>query len=86
MGNSNEMEWISVQERLPEPNNPRYETKTIIVSVHCDSWAHDKSMVFDWVTEDVRGKVISRFKWRDRLVIPQWVVTHWMPLPEKPNL
>jgi len=78
------MDWVNIKDRLPNVGKDDYDSESIIVFVHCDHWEKDKSMVFDWSTDTVRGKKVSRFKWRDRLIIPQWEVTHWMPLPNYP--
>ena len=65
--------WISVEDRLPEPEN-----EVIVL-------AKDKYIDIDQLTDDGEG---NYYWWKtDRVVI--WCeddkITHWMPIPELPK-
>ncbi len=72
------MEWISVEDRLPEPNKPYINvdghrvvnaTKELIVC------GHDNGVWVDYFDDEDLNE--------ERLL--ELGVTHWMPLPEPPK-
>ena len=74
-----EREWVSVEERLPKFNQD--------VLLY-DNWSDDiKSMRVGHLSE------INTYQCKDhQCTIPTWCggsdyynITHWMPLPDKPN-
>lgn len=83
------MEWISVNDRLPEQKRESISVCDGLISV-CHNEYHDVSnLVLVAVVNDV-GK---RFVGDDVLVDGEWVnypfpefdITHWMPLPSPPG-
>ena len=69
-------EWISVKDRLPEEDG-EYITMT-------NARGRSNGVLSQrYVTSTVRGKIMSRWWWNQRL--SPWLVTHWMPLPEPPK-
>lgn len=74
------MEWISVEDRLPELKGGTYASSDIVIVA---LEGRKQSDVMFYNREPVRGKATER--WRDRnLNIYRGKVTHWMPLPEPP--
>ena len=60
-------EWISVEERLPEPDTEVLARRSIGMDVEC----YHKEAGGYWSWDEYSGK---------------WRVTHWMPLPEPPEV
>ena len=81
------MEWISVEERLPEiERQSEYgHCKTFIAAVECDHWKKPEVWALQWESRKLRGEWIGRWKWNDRLFPSMWRVAHWMPLPAPPE-
>ncbi len=77
-----EMNWIPVEERLPELPDPKekYQSSKIEVLVTYEGCKGNKTTSMDFVKEFVRGKLKSRFYWNGKLSI--WNVIAWMPMPE----
>ena len=71
-------QWIKVTDRLPEESN----------SVLCYNGNHIRIGFLDKYFNMLDGKwtMMPRI-WKDSIRdnILEWDVTHWMPLPEKPN-
>lgn len=72
------MNWVRSEERLPVTD--KWLT-TFLVTVECDSWREPETMAMDWENTTVRGKKVSRWKFRDYLVKPEWRVVAWADLP-----
>lgn len=65
-------EWIPVEERLPEENGLISDKVLIAQGVH------DKQISFGWLRNGI---------WVTSDMVPfvrQELITHWMPLPDKP--
>ena len=73
------MGWIPVSKKLPETDEFRTE---FIVTIRCDTWEENKTMVAEWENTTVRGKDVSRWIWCNRLIPYGWEVIAWMSLPE----
>ena len=71
------MKWIDVNKQLPPDNDWREE---YLVTVLCGNVT--TTLCMDWECETVRKKKVKRWKWKDRLVIYNWKVTHWMKFPK----
>ncbi len=68
-------EWISVEERLPEPPDKPLEQRRVIVS--CPDY---------WNGEAQFGTYINQAGlWQIYGSPSKWDVTHWMPLPPAPE-
>lgn len=73
------MEWVSVEDRLPELPKGEWALKMIIAA---DESGHVSPMFYERAI--VRGKTVYRWKFYwDRIADTK--VTHWMPLPEPPK-
>ena len=70
------MEWIKVEDALPEDDG-YYITMTNATG-KCRG-----VLPLKWVTTTVRGKVVRRWVYWGR--ISPWKVTHWMKMPEPPK-
>ena len=68
------MEWISVEERLPE----KYET---ILLFRPEKGAEKDQIWCGWRIRHIGGQPAYRTDTEDRLD----GITHWMPLPEPPK-
>lgn len=66
--------WISVKERLPEIN-----TKVLVRYKHTGE-PHKRSTAFDYLYVSATNPVV--FNWTQH----PCRVTHWMPLPEPPEV
>jgi hypothetical protein len=70
------MEWIDVNDRLPDPYvnvvvfNPYEKDVNEQVTVDHMFVGLDNKLYFDWNSDPDTGELL---------------VTHWMPLPEKPK-
>ena len=74
------MKWTDINEQLP-PDTEKFTTQTYLVTVTgCSN--KPKTLVMDWECPTIRGKVVKRWTYRDRLLNKNWKVTHWMKLPE----
>lgn len=67
--------WIT--DRVPTKEECDGYKKEFAVTVDANGI---KTMVMDFVYKTVRGKEVSRWKWRDR--ISPWKVIAWRELPE----
>lgn len=67
--------WIT--DRIPTREECNGYKKEFAVTVDANGI---KTLVMDFSYETVRGKEVSRWKWRDR--ISPWEVIAWQPLPE----
>ena len=74
-----ETEWIPTEERLPVTD--KYRTN-FIVTVTCDVWKEEKTLIAEWENTTVRGKKISRWIWNDRLFPKEWEIIAWKPMPK----
>ena len=72
--------WIPVDERLPEENERDLD---YMVTVKCGTWEQSEVRSMVWETTVVRGKKVSRWKWRDRNVPSGWNVIAWQPRPRE---
>ena len=75
------MEWVSVETEKPKDLTAYGSGTQYLVTVDCCSWDKKKTLVMSWCKETIRGKVVERWKWNDRLVDAHWIVTAWMPFP-----
>ena len=75
-----EIEWKDINKE--EPIDKKGYGTEYLVSVTCDTWDKPKTMIMSWHEDIIRGKLVKRWKWKDRLKIDAWVVTHWAELPE----
>lgn len=80
---SSEREWISVKDGLPnvDKTTELRERVTVLVVYY------GKSIPMYYERACVRG--ITVYRWRfvfDRLVENENLITHWMPLPEPPEV
>ena len=67
-----ELEWISVNDKLPEipENKPKYNQSIKVIGMWGEHWAE-----FDFVRRIVYGKIVERFEWNGR--INTFPITHW---------
>ena len=74
------MEWIGVDEALPRCADPLVEQEVEWVLIWYDTYEEVEIACRVWIDEDF-------WEWRDvsGAIYPPICVTHWMPLPEKPN-
>jgi hypothetical protein len=70
------MEWINTDERLPEDG----EDALIVMGADEDG-ERDVEMA-EWNAETKNWQQLSGLL----LVVPGYLVTHWMPLPEPPEV
>ena len=73
--------WIPVSEGPPElPNSSRCQ-RTVIICAR----GNVRPMIYE--RDVVRGKTVERWKWMwDRIYDAPEAITHWMPLPEPPEV
>ena len=71
--------WISVKDRLPEADGPY-----IVMTLRSWEDAPFRVMIMELTTERGRSGKIRRWKWGHR--VSMWRVTHWMELPEPPEV
>ncbi len=74
------MNWININKEHP-PDNNDFGGKTYLVTIRCDSWESQKTMIMEWEITTVRNKVVKRWRWKDSIKHDAWIVTHWMELP-----
>ena len=74
-------EWVSVDERLPEP------WQTVIIKCPNYRTTVNGICVGQYLTKYRCGKVRENPIWKNYLGgdTSIWNVTHWMPLPSPPN-
>lgn len=73
--------WIPCSERVPELPNGRRCNRAVIVCVR----GHVMPLIYE--RSIVRGKTVERWKWMwDRIYDDPESITHWMPLPEAPEV
>ena len=73
--------WIPCSERVPELPNGRRCNRAVIVCVR----GHVMPLIYE--RSIVRGKTVERWKWTwDRIYDDPESITHWMPLPEPPDM
>ena len=79
----NNMEWISVEDRLPEiPNDsPSWSQQIKVIGYWLNGTNHQWAE-FYYVKRTVRGKEVKRFEWQGR--INTFPISHWA-IPEPPN-
>lgn len=73
------MEWISVKSEIPKDEDKGME-------FICMTSATGRSkgvMALKWEVTKVRGKLVRRWIWSDRIC--PWEVTHWMKMPAPPK-
>ena len=70
--------WI----RIETPPPYTQFGKDYLVTVKCKLWDKPHTMYMTWHSDTVRGVKVERFKWLNRLVMPDWIITHWAELPE----
>lgn len=74
------IQWISVEERLPETT--KFHT-TFLVSVFCEFWKPTtQTMMAKWENTKIHGKAVSRWLYNDRLFPSDWKIIGWAELPE----
>ena len=73
------MEWINVNDRLPEPD---IDVLVYIINKHCDGTDYESIEVSSYVTE--YGRDCVSFEWVGKITCND-KVTHWMPLPNPPE-
>ena len=66
-----EMTWISIKDRLPERNKE--------VLLYCTWHSCDSSHIY------IGYKTAKKWKFSKTEKLTGWIVTHWMPLPDKPK-
>ncbi len=71
------MEWISVEERLPETGEE--------VIVFIAGFEEDGSLASYSVREGVLFGTHPNGWWQGLFLITEFLVTHWMPLPGPPE-
>lgn len=72
--------WISTKERLPELPGEGWASKMVIA---CRENRSVSPMIYERAF--IRGKAVERWKYHwDRIADEE--VTHWMPLPEPPDV
>lgn len=75
------MDWVDINKQLP-PDNDEIGGRTYIVTVSCDTWKEPTTtMIMEWECIKIRNRDVKRWKWKDRIKIAGWEVTHWMELP-----
>ena len=75
-------QWISVEERLPDVDKTQsgYEKQYVIAATKNGV----RPLIFERAC--VRDKVVRRWKWVWGRIYDGSPVTHWMPLPEPPEV
>lgn len=68
----NESDWIPCSERLPKTDKWRTTFNVTTETGNVTS--------MDWENTIVRGKLVSRWIWKDR--IAPWKIVAWMSLPK----
>ena len=72
--------WIPVSEKLPELRDTWW-CRTVIVCAR----GYVRPMIYE--RDSVRGKTVERWKWMwGRIYDEPEAITHWMPLPEAPEV
>ncbi|MDF2879960.1 MAG: hypothetical protein K0R54_517 [Clostridiaceae bacterium] len=78
------MNWIDIKDQQP-PDSKDCIKKEYLVTVICNSWEEPETMVMEWECTIVKNKVVKRWKWKNRLVVSAWTITHWMEFPKPMN-
>lgn len=77
------MEWISVNDRLPGLINGRASDVVLVAKRFRSATTNRLTVAMAWLQQMPDGSLI----WNDtRLNFPPPEVTHWMPLPEPPEV
>lgn len=73
------MEWININDRLPEIPDCKHEfdKRVKVIGSWGEQWAE-----FYYVRKTIRGKIVERFEWGGR--INTFPITHWA-IPEPPK-
>jgi hypothetical protein len=83
----NNLNWISVKERLPEyVSIDRYAVPPwVLINIHVKPYLLEGTAFGRY--QDGKWRICSNYftPWDKSTPISEHIVTHWMPLPEIPN-
>ncbi len=73
------MEWINIKDKLPTIpiSDKSWEQYIKVICVWGNNWAEMR-----YVRKDIRGKIIERFEWQDK--INTFPIEFWA-IPDLPN-
>ena len=73
------VKWVKCSDRLPELPDKKNANQSFLVH-----WSGGTVAVMEYSRDFVRGKELLRWHWHGSL--SPWVITHWMPLPDVPEV
>ena len=80
------MEWISVNDRLPEVPVKSYDFGVAVIACYRDYLGNLQVRPLEYERATVRKKVVFRWKWMfGNRIFDGGEVLYWMPLPTPPE-
>jgi hypothetical protein len=74
-----ESRWIRISDQ--EPRDLSGHGSYYLVTVRCDTWDRNITMVMKWCEQIIDGEIRKRWEWEGKTKDEDLEVTHWSKFP-----